>query len=159
MEIEFVPAPIYKRGGKGFKVSKKYQYLSQQASQIYRETGFYKGGDFAVLELESELYLEDYFGSFGYNFTPREYEFKKVYNNMQVLGYPIRSQLVEYRGQVVSGKYFFLSSMPIEEGVNGAPLVLKDNQGFQIIGLHTQSIRGSAVNFSVARKLNGKTFL
>ena len=91
IEIEFVPAPIHKRGGRGFKVSKKY--LSKQVSQIYQKNEINKGFnyDFAVLELESELYLEDYFGSFGYNFTPREYEFKKVYNNMQVLGYPIRS--------------------------------------------------------------------
>ena len=86
MEIEFVPAPIYKRGGKGLKVGQKY--LSQQASQIYRETGFYKGGDFAVLELESELNLEEYFGSFGYNFNPREYKLTSVEDNMYVFGYP-----------------------------------------------------------------------
>ena len=87
MEIEFVPAPILKRGGRGFKVSKKY--LSKQLSQIYQDNGRNKGiiYDLAVLELESELSLEDYFGSFGFNFNPREYEFKEKYDNMQVLGF------------------------------------------------------------------------
>ena len=41
-----------------------------------------------MLQLESELNLEEYFGSFGYNFNPGEYEFKKVYDNMQLFGYP-----------------------------------------------------------------------
>ena len=33
MEIEFIPAPIQKRGGRGFKVAKKY--LPEQAWQMY----------------------------------------------------------------------------------------------------------------------------
>ena len=59
---------------------------------MYKEDGFSKGCiyDFAVLEVESELNLEEYFGSFGYNFNPSEYELKKVYDNMQLLGYPQR---------------------------------------------------------------------
>ena len=62
---------------------------------MYQEPGFNKGYiyDFAVLQVESELNLEEYFGSFGYNFNPSEYEFKKVYDNMQLLGYPQMSQM------------------------------------------------------------------
>ena len=88
MEIEFVPAPIHKRKGKGFKVTKKY--LPEKAYLMHSEKGFNKGHiyDFAVLELECEFNLEEYFGSFGYNFNPTEYLFKETYQNMQVLGYP-----------------------------------------------------------------------
>ena len=86
--MEFVPAPIYKRGGRGFKVTKKH--LPKQAYEMFEKKGFNKGFiyDFAVLELDCELNLEEYFGSFGYNFNPSEYTFKKVYENMQVVGYP-----------------------------------------------------------------------
>jgi hypothetical protein len=47
---------------------------------MYKEDGFNKGCiyDFAVLQVESEVNLEEYFGSFGFNFNPSEYEFKKV---------------------------------------------------------------------------------
>ena len=91
MEIEFIPAPIQKRGGRGFKVVEKY--LPEQAWQMYLKNDFNKGYiyDFAVLQLESDLNLEEYFGSFGYNFNPSEYEFRKVYDSMQVLGYPFKS--------------------------------------------------------------------
>ena len=48
---------------------------------MFEKKGFNKGFiyDFAVLELDCELNLEEYFGSFGYNFNPSEYTFKKVY--------------------------------------------------------------------------------
>ena len=48
--------------------------------------------------------------------------------------------------------------MPIEKGVNGAPLVLKNGQNFQVIGLHAEKIRGLTGNFSAALKLNEKIF-
>jgi hypothetical protein len=59
---------------------------------MYQEKHSFNKGyiyDFAVLQVESELNLEEFFGSFGYNFNPSEYEFKKVYDNMQLLGYPL----------------------------------------------------------------------
>jgi hypothetical protein len=48
--------------------------------------------------------------------------------------------LVEYRGQIFADKYYFISSMPTEKGVSGAPLIMKDDQNLLIIGLHARKI-------------------
>ena len=50
--------------------------------------------------------------------------------------------MIEYRGQVFSDKYYFISSMPTEKGVSGAPLIMKDDKNAQVIGLHAKKIKG-----------------
>lgn len=73
-DIEFLPAPIAretKNGpGKGFKV-KKSIVPSQYREMDYNCPDLTNQGllfDFAVLILETDLNLEEYFGSFSYNF-------------------------------------------------------------------------------------------
>ena len=54
--------------------------------------------DYAVLELETEENLEEYFGSFGYDFLQADYQFQKTIKNMTIVGYPLSKELTEYNG-------------------------------------------------------------
>ena len=44
--------------------------------------------DYAVLELDTEHNLEEYFGSLGYDFLQGQYEYQNTINNMSIIGYP-----------------------------------------------------------------------
>ena len=65
--------------------------------------------------------------------------------------------MVEYRGQVFSDKYYFISTMPTEKGVSGSPLILKDDKNAQVIGLHAKKIYGFVRNIA-AIKLREEMF-
>ena len=65
--------------------------------------------------------------------------------------------MIEYRGQVFSDKYYFISSMPTENGVSGAPLIMKDDKNAQVIGLHAKKIKGFLRN-NAAIKLREEMF-
>jgi len=67
--------------------------------------------DFAVLELDWKLNLEQYFGSLGYNFNTSSYTLRKVYKNMQLLGYPKWKKLTEFKGSAFCDKYYFITTM------------------------------------------------
>ena len=56
--------------------------------------------DYAVLVLDTEKNLEEYFGSFGYDFLQKEYQFKQTVKNMRIIGYPKSKmpKMVEYKG-------------------------------------------------------------
>ncbi len=62
--------------------------------------------------------------------------------------------LAEYRGQVFSDEYYFISSMQTEIGVSGAPLILKGDKNLQIIGLHAIKTK----DFVAAIKLRMEIF-
>ena len=65
---------------------------------------------------------------------------------------------MEYRGESFSDKYYFITSMPTDNGVSGSPLIRKDEPNFQIIGLHAKKIRAFAGNFKAALKLRDEMF-
>ena len=65
--------------------------------------------------------------------------------------------MVEYRGQVFSDKYYFISTMPTEKGVSGSPLILKDDKNAQVIGLQAISINDFVDNHA-AIKLREEMF-
>jgi hypothetical protein len=65
--------------------------------------------------------------------------------------------LVEYRAQIFSDKYYFISRMPTEKGISGAPLIVKDDKNLQIVGLHGKKITGFVGN-NAAIKLRREMF-
>ena len=65
--------------------------------------------------------------------------------------------MVEYRGQVFSDKYYFISTMPTEKGVSGSPLIRKGDKNAQVIGLHAKKIKGFERN-NAAIKLREEMF-
>ena len=78
-DIEFLPASIAREmengydSGKGFKVKKaivpiQYREMDCDSNESNEETNQGLIFDFAVLILETDLNLEEYFGSFSYNF-------------------------------------------------------------------------------------------
>ena len=89
-DLEFVPAPIYKRNGIGFKV--KGKYLPENFKQMFLPREYNKNPgflfDYAVLELDTEYNLEECFGSFGYDFLQRQYEYQSTINKISIFGYP-----------------------------------------------------------------------
>lgn len=147
--IEFIPAPIYQRKGKGFNIKVAKKYIPQRSFEmsINREYNQNPGFlfDYAVLELDTDQNLEEYFGSFGYDFLQTEYQFQQTISNIAIIGYPNnpqsnRKQLVEYNGSVYVDKYYFLYNMPIIKGVAGAPVYVKDDKDYKIIAIHAKDI-------------------
>ena len=66
--------------------------------------------------------------------------------------------MVEYRGQALSDKYYFITNMPADKGVSGGPLIMEKDQNLQIIGLHAKKLSAYLGNFHGVLKLREEMF-
>lgn len=99
--------------------------------------------DIAVLTLDTQLNLEEYFGSFSYNFDWDESPLAKsieIMKGLKLIGFPrVGSvhQFHEFLFSAVSATNYMLYSLSTFPGTSGSPLLMaQKNEPYAVIAIH-----------------------
>jgi V8-like Glu-specific endopeptidase len=154
-EIEFIPAPISREikskeySKKGFSVKEiivpdQYKNMDRSLRDEYNQGHLF---DMAVLILDPQLNLEEYFGSLSYNFDWEESPFIKnieIMKGLELIGFPRVAyihQFYQFLCSAVSAKNFMLYSLSTLPGSSGSPLsVPQENEPYAVIAIHVLDV-------------------
>ncbi len=103
--------------------------------------------DFAVLFLETDLNLEEYFGSFSYNFDWWESPWVKniqIMKDLELIGFPrsyYSHKFSQFECSAISDTNFMLYSLSTFGGSSGSPLLLPHkNEPYTVFAVHVRDV-------------------
>jgi hypothetical protein len=103
--------------------------------------------DFAVLFLETDLNLEEYLGSFSYNFDLWESPLAKniqTMKDLELIGFPLGWHDVkfsQFEFSAINDTNFMLYSINTSKGISGSPLLLPHkNKPYTVIAVHVRDV-------------------